>query len=518
MKKALFTALIFTAILCLLLTSCEILKEKGIIKDNTDDTSVSDSIDLTQTITVRFVNDYSVSGDSSYQAMITSTIVDAGSKLTKPEDPVREGYNFDGWYVGDTKWSFDEMTVNESITLTAKWSPIIYLVSFLDHDGTEIDVEIAFAGNTASMPEAPKKDGCTFIGWFYGDEPWDFDLNKVTQDISLYAVWTTDVVYNLDGGTNSPDNPVSIYTYSEFPIELKAPTKDGYTFTGWYTDSNFKNKITEISAFTPHTVYAKWEMNVVAHTVKVQTVGGMPMQELIIRIYDDKANKLCATDFTNSEGTVKFFLPEDGEYSIQILAAPNGYDVKGGAAKEDRYPLYEETVITLSSKPIVGDTYSSKYTLGSVMHDFTLTDVNGESYTLSTLLETKDMVMLNFWFKDCYYCAIEFPHINNAYDKYKDDIEILAINDHDATSVIQAYPEYLGIDMKIPLIPHNSLSLSNFPSDGYPTTVIIDRYGVVCAIIVGALPYEEVWEIIFEHFTGDDYQQCLIRDINEFLE
>ena len=518
MKKALFTAFIFTAILCLLLTSCEILKEKRIIKDNTDDTSVSDSIDLTQTITVRFVNDYSVSGDSSYQAMITSTIVDAGSKLTKPEDPIREGYTFDGWYVGDTKWSFDEMTVDENTTLVAKWSPVIYVVDFLDYDGSSIDVGIAFYGGKVTMPETPTKPGCKFEGWFYGEKEWNFELDTVNSDISLTAVWSAPIDYRLDGGANSPDNVDLIYTTSSFPIKLADPIKDGHVFTGWYTDADFTNEITYITAFNPHTVYAKWEQNVIEYEVRVVSAGGMALSGITIYIHSgDGFNIVTSPKTTDTDGKVKLFLPQRSDYSVQIADAPDGYDATDGMTRNDRYDLTENTLITLTSKPIADGKHKDVYALGDVMHDFTLTDVNGDTYTLSELLETKDMVMLNFWFKSCYYCEIEFPHINNAYNNYIDDIEILAINDYDSISTIQGYPAYLGIDLKIPLIPHNSLSLSNFPSNGYPTTVIIDRYGVICAIIVGSIPYEYIWNNIFDHFTGADYEQRIITNLNEFV-
>jgi uncharacterized repeat protein (TIGR02543 family) len=514
MKKQLLVLLALLSLLCLLFASCENENDNnpGNGQNNINETTAFNQV------TVRFVATTPSGVDEIPDSLPLSKteLVEKGGKLQAPALPEIIGYTLDGWYADDLKWSFEEMTVAESVTLTAKWSRNIHVVEFIDDSGEVIDAQLAHYGTKIAVPDEPKKAESSFVGWFNGERLWNFETDKITDDITLKAVWSADITYNLNGGTNSENNPEKIYTTSEFPINIEAPTKDGFIFTGWYTDTDFTSEIAAFSAFTPYTVYAKWEENVVERTIKVITAGGMPLSGLTVKIHIGDGYNVYSEKLTDAEGMVRFFLPEIGEYSVQITGAPNGYDVKDGLTKDERYALEDETVITLTSAPIENGTFKAQYALGDVMHDFTLTDVNGKSYTLSELLEEKDMVMLNFWFKDCYYCKIEFPHINNAYNTYKNDVEILAINDYDSISTIQDYPAYLGIDLTIPLIPHNSLSLSNFPSKGYPTTVIIDRYGVICAIIVGSIPYEYVWNNIFEHFTAENYEQRIITDLNEF--
>ena len=256
------------------------------------------------------------------------------------------------------------------------------------------------------------------------------------------------------------------------------------------------------------------------YTVKVVTVGGMPLEGVMVYIHNGDAYSVCtAPKETDKDGIATFKLKTSNDYSVQIDGAPKGYNVREGLTKDDRYPLVApDTLITLSSAPITSGGFKSSYDVGDVMYDFTLTDINGKSYKLSEMLKEKDMVMLNFWYVGCSNCYYEFPYINNVYQNYTDDIEILAINDYttDTKDDVIDYPEYLGEELKMPLFKvgntENDLTLSKFPSEGYPTTVIIDRYGVICMIEVGAVLGDSKWKNIFDHFVGDDYKQTLITD------
>ena len=269
------------------------------------------------------------------------------------------------------------------------------------------------------------------------------------------------------------------------------------------------------------------------YTVQIVTVGGMPLEGVMVYIHDGDGYNICTMPKeTDENGIAKFTLKTANTYSVQVDGVPKGYNVREGMTKDDRYPLEASgTVIRLSSAPITTGGFEDYYELGDVMYDFTLTDVNGEEYKLSTLLETKDMVMLNFWYVGCSNCAYEFPYINRVYEEYKDSIEILAINDYgDSLADIRGYNDLLhkpaneggwgqmtdDENLSIPLFQvgngADDLTLSRFPSEGYPTTVIIDRYGVITMIEVGAVLGESKWQNVFNYFVGDDYKQVLIDD------
>lgn len=73
------------------------------------------------------------------------------------------------------------------------------------------------------------------------------------------------ITYKLGKGTNNSKNPAAYYNEK---VALKNPSRKGYAFKGWYTDKNFKNKITTIKKGTKknYTLYAKWEKIKVSKT------------------------------------------------------------------------------------------------------------------------------------------------------------------------------------------------------------------------------------------------------------
>ena len=168
----------------------------------------------------------------------------------------------------------------------------------------------------------------------------------------------------------------------------------------------------------------------------------------------------------------------------------------------------ETTKDDVTASIIKGDITSVSLNVGDVMYDITVETTDGTQYTISELLKEKDMVMLNFWFANCAYCIQEFPYIDEAYALYKDDIEILALNPFDNAANINYIKDTYGITF--PLIYGDGGAVNAFGVTGYPTTVVIDRYGVICMVEAGGRPYTEDWINLFEHFTGDDYEQKIL--------
>lgn len=140
-----------------------------------------------------------------------------------------------------------------------------YTVSFNSNGGSEVQTQEIAKHEKATEPQEPTKDGYEFVGWYVGTERWSFLSDTVTSDIILEAKWNAieyKITYELNGGENNKDNK-EIYTIEDNEIVLKAPTKRGYVFNGWYYDNNFNNavinaKIDVSKKKEDINFYAKW--------------------------------------------------------------------------------------------------------------------------------------------------------------------------------------------------------------------------------------------------------------------
>lgn len=139
-------------------------------------------------------------------------------------------------------------------------NPPLHNVSYILNGGTLPTNSISTYPETkTTLLPIPTKDYYIFEGWYYQNEKYTEIPANFAKDITLTARWTKTVytiTYNVDGGilTNDVKNT---YTNGE-TITLPTPTKDGFTFLGWYSNDV---KITEIAStsFGDLTLNAKWE-------------------------------------------------------------------------------------------------------------------------------------------------------------------------------------------------------------------------------------------------------------------
>ena len=210
--------------------------------------------------TVTFMN-----GDSRYAL----EVVASGNKVVAPvSTPLKAGYDFVGWYNGDTKYEFNQ-TITSDITLTAQWTPDTYTVTLHLNDGTIANgknvTEYTY-GTGATLPTADDitREGYTFEGW-YEDE--NFSGSPVTEISAtdtgkkeFYAKWTLNtytVTFDSWGGSKVDSQTVS---HGGTVTEPTAPTYEGYTFGGWYTEAGCTTEYDFTTAVTESlTLYAKWK-------------------------------------------------------------------------------------------------------------------------------------------------------------------------------------------------------------------------------------------------------------------
>ena len=248
------------------------------------------------------------------------------------------------------------------------------------------------------------------------------------------------------------------------------------------------------------------------YTVTVETAGGMVMSGLDVYIYaDDSLADLKKFGQTDENGQISFELAESDSYAVALSGVPKGY------ALEDSYAFNGKSArITLTSSLIEGESLSgATLGLGDVMYDFNVQTPDGQMVSLSEMLSEKKMVLLNFWYTTCSWCVTEFPYMEEAYQAYGVDAGIIALDPFDEDTAIQAFQAEMGLTF--PMAKCQSAWATTFGVSGYPTSIVIDRYGVICLVVSGAIPSQRAFMSIFEHFTADDYEQKLIVDSNELV-
>ena len=158
---------------------------------------------------------------------------------------------------------------------------------------------------------------------------------------------------------------------------------------------------------------------------------------------------------------------------------------------------------------------SGPVSLGELMPDLTLSTEEGQSYRISELLGEKKLVVLNFWYADCIWCVKEFPVMEVAYQRFREDVEILAMSPYDSPEDIAAFQKDHSLSMPMGFCSREPVQALGINS--YPTSVFIDREGRICLIHSGAITDVAVFNKLFETFTAEDYTSKVYNSINELL-
>ena len=182
----------------------------------------------------------------------TSYTIESG--LITLKDPTKEGYTFAGWYNGEQLITTIDSNTLENISLTAKWTVNSYKLTF-DVDGNLTEKTFKYGESVVAI-ENPTKVGHTFVGWSE-ELPETMPANDITVE-AKWAINSYDITYDLAGGVNNSENPTA-YTIESGLITLKNPTREGYTFLGWY---NGEQLVTIIDSNTLEniTLTAKWKI------------------------------------------------------------------------------------------------------------------------------------------------------------------------------------------------------------------------------------------------------------------
>ena len=156
-------------------------------------------------------------------------------------------------------------------------------------------------------------------------------------------------------------------------------------------------------------------------------------------------------------------------------------------------------------------TDAKAYVVGDTMDDFTIKLTDGTDVTLSELLKTHKAVLLNIWATWCGPCRMEFPYMEEAYKQVSDDLAIVAVSCEptDTDEVIEQFKKDNGLTV-LPMAA-DTIGLTDwFDYDGIPTSIMIDRNGVICWQESGSITSVDTFMRLFTPFIADDYSESLV--------
>ena len=207
------------------------------------------------------------------------------------------------------------------------------------------------------------------------------------------------VAYELDGGVQNSEN-LDYYYESDEVIELFDPTKDGYVFEGWYSNSDYTEKVTEIdTAYAEDiTLYAKWneELNLSISA---------PVDKTQVKIGDRVVISATATGgdgnytysfLVHNKDTKQWVrltksFTESNNYTWKAISAGNReffIEVKDGTGKVVRSEALN--INTVNKLSITGEASSSIISVGDSIELFATATGGSGDYTYSYLVHNKD--------------------------------------------------------------------------------------------------------------------------------
>ena len=209
--------------------------------------------------------------------------------------PTKTGYDFIGWNAPNnyTVTSNSKVYIPNNHTLTAEWLSKIYTISLNGQEATTLNTTAVYlkyndgiykesgASNKITSITKPEKKYTVTLNYNYSDT-----TNKeipVTYTFSGYYTNTSgqgeqliDETGNITSKftTTKFTNNTTLYAYwTNGTTTLETPTREGYTFDGWYSDSSLSTKVdTNYKPTKDITLYAKW--NISSYTLTINPNGG----------------------------------------------------------------------------------------------------------------------------------------------------------------------------------------------------------------------------------------------------
>ena len=126
---------------------------------------------------------------------------------------------------------------------------------------------------------------------------------------------------------------------------------------------------------------------------------------------------------------------------------------------------------------------------GSPAPDFSLPSLNGENLKLSDL--RGKAVLINFWAIWCDPCKEEMPLLESLSEEYGEELAVIAINEGDSVVEAENFLEEENIKLTV-LLDEDRKVGEKYKIGGYPTSIFIDKEGIIQAIYLGELSQKQL--------------------------
>ena len=251
----------------------------GWYTDKTSGTKIESTTKVTitsdQTLYAHWrVNIYDISFDANGGTTnISEKEVTYNSTYGDLPTATKTGYTFEGWYTEKTAGtkieSTTSMTVASNHTLYAHYTANTYNIAFDANTGivSDTEKEVTYDSAYGELP-IPTKEGHTFIGWYTektaGTKIESTTKVNITSAQTLYAQYVANT-YNVTFDFNSDieETLSKQVTYGLTYGELTVPSRENYTFEGWFTEKTGGTKVestTKVTITSDQTLYAHWAM------------------------------------------------------------------------------------------------------------------------------------------------------------------------------------------------------------------------------------------------------------------
>jgi uncharacterized repeat protein (TIGR02543 family) len=244
---------------------------------------------------------YTIAFESHGGSAVADITAEEGTELEQPEDPVREGYAFTGWFSAETEGTLYDWPhiLAADITMHAQWQenapppPAQYTLAFDSHGGSAVEAITAEEGTEFERPDDPAREGYAFAGWFSAAEggaeySWPHTLSA---DLTMHARWQENaapppalctLAFDSHGGSAVADMTAEEGTELERPDD---PVREGYAFIGWFSSAEEGTLYAWPHALAGDlTMHARWRENAAPpptrYTLSFDSHGGSEVADI----------------------------------------------------------------------------------------------------------------------------------------------------------------------------------------------------------------------------------------------